>query len=374
MAGIYLHIPFCKQACHYCNFHFSTSLKNYQPTINAMLWEIEDRKNYLPKNTIETIYFGGGTPSILKASDLENILSAIHNNYAVSASAEITLEANPDDIDKDRLKAWKKAGINRLSIGVQSFFEDDLKWMNRTHNSAQAESALLWAIEAGFNNITADLIYGLPHSYWAENIQKMVALGIPHISSYALMVEEKTALHHFVKTKKTVLPPDEKVLADYNLLCAELAASGYDHYEISNFAKPGFKSKHNGSYWKGTPYIGVGPSAHSYDGENRRWNVANNQVYIQNIEKGQAYWEDEVLTEVDRFNEYLMTSLRKAEGVSLEYLEAHFSEALIKHLIDSAAPLITQRKLVLKDEVLNIPEKEWFTADSIISDLFWVED
>ena len=373
MAGIYLHIPFCKQACHYCNFHFSTTLKNYAQTVNAIGWEIENRKDYLPENTIDTIYFGGGTPSILKEKDLSDILNRIHKNYEVNAAAEITLEANPDDITKEKLDAWKQAGINRLSIGVQSFFEEDLKWMNRAHNSAQAESALRWAKEAGFENITADLIYGLPHGHWEANIQKMVSFGIPHISSYALMLEENTALHHFVKAKKTSLPLDENVVQDYSVLCKNLTAAGYDHYEISNFAKPGFRSKHNGSYWKGIPYLGIGPSAHSYDGTNRRWNIANNQLYAKHIESGKAYWEDEVLKEEDRFNEYLMTGLRKAEGISLDYLESTFDQNLIQHLIDSAAPLITQRKLVLKEEVLFIPEKEWFTADTIIAELFWVD-
>lgn len=373
MAGIYLHIPFCKQACHYCNFHFSTSLKNYTQTVKAICWEIENRKNYLPESTINTIYFGGGTPSIIEESDLNNILNQIRTNYVVKANAEITLEANPDDITKEKLSAWKKAGINRLSIGVQSFFEDDLKWMNRAHNASQAESALRWAKEEGFENITADLIYGLPHGHWTDNVQKMIDFGIPHISSYALMVEEKTALHHFVQANKTTLPPDEKVLQDYNVLCDSLNTSGYEHYEISNFAKPGFRSQHNGSYWKGTPYLGIGPSAHSYDGKNRRWNVANNQVYAKNIDSQIPYWEDEVLSEADRFNEYLMTGLRKAEGISLDYLESRFDAVFIKHLIDTAAPLLTQRKLVLKNEVLNIPEKEWFTADTTIAELFWVD-
>jgi oxygen-independent coproporphyrinogen-3 oxidase len=373
VAGIYLHIPFCKQACHYCNFHFSTTLKNYETTVKSICWEIENRTDYLPENSIDTIYFGGGTPSILENADLKQILEAIRKNYSVNASAEITLEANPDDITQEKLKVWKTAGINRLSIGVQSFFEDDLKWMNRAHNAEQAESALRWAKEAGFENITADLIYGLPHGHWNDNIQKMVSFGIPHISSYALMLEENTALHHFVKTKKTTLPLDENVVKDYTLLCDELLASGYEHYEISNFSRPDFKSKHNGSYWKGIPYLGIGPSAHSYDGKNRRWNVANNQLYAKNIAEGKIYWEDEVLTEEDRFNEYLMTGLRKAEGISLDYIESKFSETLVKHLIDSAAPLLTQRKLLLKDEVLIIPETEWFTADTIIAELFWVD-
>lgn len=372
MAGIYLHIPFCKQACHYCNFHFSTSLKNYDATVSAILWEIENRTDYLPSNQVDTVYFGGGTPSILKPADLEKILNRIHSNYAVKASAEITLEANPDDFDKFKLSSWKKAGINRLSIGVQSFYEEDLKWMNRAHSEQQAESALKLSQDAGFNNITADLIYGLPHGHWTDNVQKMIDFKIPHISSYALMVEEKTALHNFVKAKKASLPPDEKVVEDYNVLCAAMNASGYDHYEISNFAMPGFRSKHNGSYWKGTPYLGIGPSAHSYDGKNRRWNMANNHVYTKNIKNQEPYWEDEVLSEADRFNEYLMTGLRKAEGISLDYLESNFKEAFMKHLIQTAAPLITQRKLVLKNEVLNIPETEWFTADTTIAELFWV--
>ncbi len=338
-----------------------------------MCREIETRTSYLPKKTIDTLYFGGGTPSILEDKDLNTILSHIDKNYAISPNAEITLEANPDDITKEKLAAWKTAGINRLSIGIQSFFEDDLKWMNRAHTSVQAENALRWAKDAGFENITADLIYGLPNKHWQANIEKMVNFGIPHISSYALMVEEKTALHHFVKAKKTELPPDEKVAEDYHVLCEALSAKGYEHYEISNFAKPGYRSQHNGSYWKGIPYLGIGPSAHSYDGTNRRWNIANNQVYVKNIQAKSPYWEEELLSETDRFNEYLMTGLRKAEGIELDYMESTFSKTLIHHLIDSAAPLITQRKLILKAEVLSIPETEWFTADTIIAELFWVD-
>ncbi|MCT4622111.1 MAG: radical SAM family heme chaperone HemW, partial [Schleiferiaceae bacterium] len=315
MAGIYLHIPFCKQACHYCNFHFSTSLKVKEDLVRALTKEIEIRKDYLDDEKIQTVYFGGGTPSLLSEKDLELIFDSIHKYHNVQDNVEVTLEANPDDIDSEKLTTWKKQGVNRLSIGIQSFFEEDLVWMNRAHNGEQANRSLRLAQDYSFTNITADLIYGLPHGHWQENIEQMINFGIPHISSYALMVEEKTALHHFVKTGKTTLPKDEKAAIDYQVLCHELKKAGYAHYEISNFAKEGFRSQHNASYWKGVPYLGIGPSAHSFDGKNRQWNVANNAQYIKNVNSNLSFSEQEVLSNSDRYNEYVMTGLRKAEGI-----------------------------------------------------------
>jgi len=374
MAGIYIHIPFCKQACHYCNFHFSTSKKNYEQVLKAILAEIELRLNYLPNNKIDSIYFGGGTPSVLAVADVEQILHTINKNYNVNPKAEITLESNPDDISLEKLKAWKNAGINRLSIGVQSFFEDDLKWMNRAHSSRQAEDAINLSRQAGFANITADLIYGLPHNHWEANIKKMVEFGIPHISSYALMVEEKTALHHFVTTKKVQLPPDEKAEEDYQILCEYLKKVGYEHYEISNFAKPGFRSKHNASYWKGTPYLGIGPAAHSYNGKTRRWNIANNTQYANGVLQNTQFCEDEVLSLTDQYNEFVMTGLRKVEGILYSEIETKFGEKYLQYLTSAAAKFLETKKLIFSENRLYISEREWFLADTIIAELFFVSE
>jgi len=374
MAGIYIHIPFCKQACHYCNFHFSTSKKNYEQVLKAILAEIELRLNYLPNNKIDSIYFGGGTPSVLAVADVEQILHTINKNYNVNPKAEITFESNPDDISLEKLKAWKSAGINRLSIGVQSFFEDDLKWMNRAHSSRQAEDAINLSRQAGFTNITADLIYGLPHNHWEANIKKMVEFVIPHLSSYALMVEEKTALHHFVTTKKVQLPPDEKAEEDYQILCEYLKKVGYEHYEISNFAKPGFRSKHNASYWKGTPYLGIGPAAHSYNGKTRRWNIANNTQYANGVLQNTQFCEDEVLSLTDQYNEFVMTGLRKVEGILYSEIETKFGEKYLQYLTSAAAKFLETKKLIFSENRLYISEREWFLADTIIAELFFVSE
>lgn len=373
MAGIYFHIPFCKQACHYCNFHFSTSTKTYSLVFNGMLKELTQRKTELERETVETIYFGGGTPSILNDDDLKKILIECRKSFNVIRSPEITLETNPDDIFPKRLERWKQIGVNRLSIGIQSFFDDDLKWMNRAHSGKEAEQCIIWAKEAGFENITADLIYGLPHNHWKENIQKMINLQIPHISSYALMVEEKTALHHFIKSGKAKLPEDEKTEEDYRVLCNELQKANFEHYEISNFAKAGYRSKHNGAYWKGIKYLGIGPAAHSFNGTNRRWNIANNAKYGQYLSEGSIYWEEEVLSEKDRLNEYVMTSLRTVEGIDTNHLQSHFSKLLKGEFEIQLEKLLHKGFLIYKETHITIPEKEWFRADTIITELFLID-
>ncbi len=284
MAGIYLHIPFCRQACHYCNFHFSTSLKGKNDFVGALLKEMRLRKDYIGGEPVETIYFGGGTPSLLEAGELEAIMEGLRMHFVIDPGAEITLEANPDDIEGIRLEAWRVAGINRLSIGIQSFFEADLQWMNRAHNAVQAGECIRMAQEEGFRNISIDLIYGgptLPDSHWMENVDRAIALQIPHLSCYALTVEPRTALDKMIQQhKKQDVSPDDQA-RQLLLLMDWMKQSGYEHYEISNFALPGHRSRHNSAYWQGKTYLGLGPSAHSYNGVSREWNVANNALYIK---------------------------------------------------------------------------------------------
>lgn len=322
MAGIYFHIPFCSKACHYCNFHFSTSLHRKPEVLQAMLQQLQQRQ--LPTGValpthISSIYFGGGTPSLLSAAELAQLLAAVRQQFAVSADAEITLEANPDDIDAARLEQWLAMGINRLSMGVQSFHDDDLRWMNRAHRASQSLAAIHAARAAGFHNFSIDLIYGVPGmsmERWQHNVEQAMALQVPHLSCYALTVEEKTALHHFVQKGK-VAPMDDALQArHFEALMQWTAAQGYEHYEISNYALPGNRSRHNSSYWQGQPYWGIGPSAHSFDGQHTRWwNIANNSEYIRLLQAGAPAYEVEVLSPVQRMNETIMTLLRTSEGL-----------------------------------------------------------
>ena len=330
MAGIYIHIPFCKKACHYCNFHFSTSTKQIEPLVDCLLKEIVLRKDYT-KETIETIYFGGGTPSILSAEQIQKILQAVKDNYIVSNDAEITLESNPDDIAADKLLQWKAMGINRLSIGIQSFREEDLLWMNRAHNASQAYNCIKLAQEYGFNNITIDLIYGVPNlsdEHWKENINTALSLNIPHLSCYALTVEPKTALDKLIQTKKKEAVDTDKQATHFLILMEALNNAGFEHYEISNFAIPGYRSKHNSSYWQGKHYVGIGPSAHSFNGDSRQWNVANNALYIQAINNNILPSEKEILTPHQQFNEYVMTALRTIDGIDLNYLTERYGKEM----------------------------------------------
>ncbi|MEO8568910.1 MAG: radical SAM family heme chaperone HemW, partial [Ginsengibacter sp.] len=294
---MYIHIPFCKQACYYCNFHFSTSLSLKEEMIAALKKEIilSYNSNTLDTEIIETIYFGGGTPSLLNKREIEELLFAIKDNYTVNASPEITLEANPDDITIEKLSSWKEAGITRLSIGIQSFKEEDLKWMNRAHNAAEAMECIDMVKDAGFHNFSIDLIYGTPgltDDEWHDNVKKIIAFGVPHIACYALTVEPGTALQKMIGLNKKEDVDTDDQARQFLLLMKWLRDAGYEHYEISNFAKPNFRSRHNSSYWKGDSYIGIGPSAHSYNGKARRWNVANNALYIQSIKNNLIPFEE----------------------------------------------------------------------------------
>ena len=376
MSTLYFHIPFCKQACHYCDFHFSTVHKTYRPVLDAMFRELEIQRDYLSHKKLSSIYFGGGTPSLLKEADLNRFLDLAHTYFEVLPHAEITLEANPDDLTKAALKDFRAAGINRLSIGTQSFYDADLKLMNRVHTSNEAESSIKRGQDAGFENLTIDLIYGMPKSTetsWQKNIEMALALQVPHLSAYALTVEPHTALAKKVQTGEIILPDEEEVTKQYNLLCNQMKHAEFDHYELSNFGKPGFYSSHNSSYWNGTPYLGIGPSAHSFDGQTRQWNVANNTKYVKKIEAGEAWFEWEELEETDRFNEYLMTGLRTAKGVSLTTIDEKFGDYRSTKLLQDAQNYLECGRLALDDDRLYIPEREWLISNRIISDLFWVQ-
>lgn len=370
MAGIYLHIPFCRQACTYCNFHFTTSLRYKNELVDALAQEAESERPYLQNETVNTIYFGGGTPSILDIADLQKLLSVIRNNYPVAADAEITLEANPDDISAGKLQAWKTLGINRLSIGVQSFFEEELRWMNRAHTSQEAVNSLQLAVQA-FDNITMDLIYGSPlltDDMWKQNVQRALGLRIPHLSCYALTVEEKTPLHKLINTSKAADVDNEKQARQFLLLVQWLKENGYEHYEVSNFAKPGFRSRHNSSYWKGEKYLGLGPSAHSYNGTERRWNVANNHLYSKGITTGQPPRETETLAPAQMLNEYIMISMRTSEGMNLDRIESEFGKdqrERIQALLTKYPGLLT-----ITGATVQLTDEGMLRADGIASDLF----
>jgi oxygen-independent coproporphyrinogen-3 oxidase len=373
MAGIYLHIPFCRQACHYCNFHFSTSLKLQNEFVQALLKEIVLQQNYLPAEPVNTIYFGGGTPSLLTAGELQQILQSLRTHFPVDAHAEVTLEANPDDINKEKLEQWKQAGINRLSIGVQSFFEEDLRWMNRAHTAQQAIDNLQLAKQY-FDNITIDLIYGgptLPDEKWQHNVQQAIALGIPHLSCYALTVEPGTALAHFIDKHKTVDVNTEDQARQFLLLMDWLKQAGYEHYEISNFALPGKRSRHNSSYWQGAAYLGLGPSAHSFNGHSRQWNIANNALYIKAIDSNTVPFEIEELTNTQRLNEYIMTALRTMEGLNLQWVASQFGQPAADRIAQAGKPFIASGKLQLHNQHLQLTQEGKLFADGIASDLFF---
>ncbi len=372
MSGIYIHIPFCKQACHYCDFHFSTSLKKKDEMVLALAKEISLRKNEFQDEVVETIYFGGGTPSILSIEDLRFLIDEVYENYEVLENPEITVEANPDDLTEERIIELSKNKINRLSIGIQSFFEDDLKMMNRAHNSEEASKCLEIASQY-FDNISLDLIYGIPGSSnekWQQNIDKALSFGINHISSYALTVEPKTALDKFIKKGIIKQPDDEAAQEQFHILVETLQENGFVHYELSNFGKPDYFSKNNSAYWLGKKYIGIGPSAHSYDGVNRGWNVSNNSLYIKSIKENNVPIETENLTITDRYNEYIMTGLRTIWGVSLERIENEFGKLYLNHLNREAKRFLDDDLLFIENKVLRATKKGKFLCDGVASDLF----
>lgn len=379
MSGIYLHIPFCKQACHYCDFHFSTSLKKKDAVITALVKELELRNKELI-TPVETIYFGGGTPSLLSVQEINLLLTTITDNYSVIANPEITLEANPDDLSSAKIQELADSKINRLSIGIQSFYEDDLQLMNRAHNAGEAEQCLV-EVTQHFDNVTIDLIYGIPdmdNQKWLSNIEKALSYGINHISSYALTVEPKTALEKFIATGKIPAPDDEVANDHFQLLVKTLTDNDFVHYELSNFGKQSYFSRHNTSYWQGKHYLGIGPSAHSFNGVERSWNIANNSKYIKGIEDNILPIERETLSINDRFNEYIMTGLRTIFGVSLSWVKQNYGEIYHSYLIENVQKFIQEELLEIKlnpedkNEYLYTTQKGKFLCDGIASELFYI--
>lgn len=373
MAGLYIHIPFCKKACHYCNFHFSTTLHQKSAMLEALIRELKLRKDAMT-SPLHSIYLGGGTPSLLSIQELTALFDAIMKHFHVLPDAEITLEANPDDIHANTPLQWlNHTPINRISLGIQSFDQSELHWMNRAHNAQQAAESLEWIIKAGFTNWSADLMYGLPKSTnktWEDNIIRLLGYNPPHVSAYCLTVEERTALHHFVKTGKSDPVDEDKAYNQFQFLIETLTASGLEHYEVSNFAKPNRKAVHNSSYWLGLHYLGIGPAAHSFDGDTRQWNVANNNAYIREIMGDVVPASVEVLTKEMKYNEYIMTRIRTRFGCRESEIQ-HFGALFLSHFKSTIAKL-EHKHLVEKNQ-----DGSWvltrtglWRADGIAADLF----
>lgn len=373
MPGIYIHIPFCKQACYYCDFHFSTSPRYRQEFIQAMLNEIKNTKDYLDGKTINTIYFGGGTPSLLNEEELNQIIDFLHRHHHVSPAAEVTLEANPDDLDKTKTSQLIKAGINRLSVGIQSFYNEHLTYLNRSHDASRAIDSVKISQDAGFQNINIDLIYGIQNlsdTQWINNLEQAYKLKIQHISSYSLTVEPKTALSHFIKTDKYSNLDDNKAAVQFELMLDLMHSNEFEQYEISNFCKEGYYSKHNSSYWMNETYLGLGPSAHSFNGISRRWNVSNNAVYIRNINAGERTHEEELLSPDQRYNEYVLTGMRTKWGISLQQVNDRFGNNYLKHCMDKVQPFIDQGHVLQQNDKVLLSQQGKLICDKISLELF----
>lgn len=375
MAGIYIHIPFCRQACTYCNFHFSTSLGLQRAVIAAINHEIVLTGHFNdPVEEINTIYFGGGTPSIMSEEELSSILGSIHKKFNIANDAEITLEANPDNISSETLSQWKQLGINRLSVGVQSFLEEELKWMNRAHTAAESLHCIDEIYNSGFTNFSVDLIYGSPllsDEDFKKNVEVIFNKNVPHVSCYALTVEPKTALDAMIRQNKSLPVNGDKQSEQFLSLMQWMRSAGYEHYEISNFSKPGMRSRHNSSYWQGKPYYGFGPSAHSFNGKNiRRWNVANNSLYTQSLQKCIIPTTEEVLTKTQQLNEYIMISLRTTEGLDLEKVGQLFGENFKTNILQQSKKHVNSSSIHLNDSILTLTDEGKLLADGITADLF----
>ena len=373
MAGIYIHIPFCKQSCYYCNFHFSTSTKNKDEVLDAIENEIK-QKGQTTNEAISTIYFGGGTPSILDVNEINSIINRIHKEFNVESEAEITIEANPDDLNKEKIINLSLTEINRLSIGVQSFIDKELRIMNRAHDSKKALNSIEIS-KKYFNNISIDLMYGVPESTlesWTYNLDTVSQFDINHISSYALTLEPKTALESFVRKLVVEMPEEELVYDQYNLINKKLEPLGFINYEVCSFAKENFFSKNNSAYWLRKKYIGIGPSAHSFDGKSRSWNISNNKKYIDQINKGKSFYKKEKLSKVDQYNEYVMTGFRTIWGVSANFIENNFNSKFKNYFTDRIQKHIDQKNIIVKDDIYTTTNQGRFLADGISSDLFLV--
>jgi oxygen-independent coproporphyrinogen III oxidase len=373
MPGLYLHIPFCKQACHYCNFHFSTNLSQKEAMVEAICRELILQKNYLDGAQLDTIYFGGGTPSLLTIKELDKIFLTIRQNFDWHPDAEITLEANPDDLDLEKINDLKNhTPINRFSIGIQSFFEEDLRWMNRAHSANEARKCLENALAVGFNNLSIDLIYGSPtttSAMWDANLDIAFSYPIPHLSCYALTVETGTALAHFVKKKQFAPPDDDATIQQFDRLIERSSTNGFEHYEISNFAKTDFRARHNSNYWLGEPYLGVGPAAHSFNKQTRHGNIANNAAYLKNLGSQKLAFELEILTPTIRYNEYILTRLRTVWGCRVVDIAAIGAD-FVPHFLTEIAPFLADESVILVDDLYFLSKKGKFLADRIAMELF----
>lgn len=375
MSGIYIHIPFCLSKCAYCGFYSMPSVKRKEDFIETLKQEIVSRKDYLHDEKVETIYFGGGTPSILKVEEIESLLSLIRETYAIIDDPEITLEANPDTLSLDYLSGLRRLGVNRLSIGIQSFFDDDLRYLCRRHNSNRALNCLQWAKDAGFENVSIDLIYGLPTSdaeQWSRNLDVFLETGFPHLSAYALTLEPNAILTKQIEMGKAMPVNEDDALRDYEILCQKMVQHGFLHYEISNFCKPRMHSRHNASYWFGTPYAGFGPSAHSYDGTSRQWNCASLERYL---EPAKHLDEDvvtmETLSSEQLYDEYVMLRLRTLWGIDLKYLKRRMGERFSSYCERQAEPLVAEGRLSRIREFLYLDDKQMLFADAVAEALFW---
>ena len=377
MSGIYFHIPFCKQLCHYCAFHKSISLQAKERMLSCLKEELKNRKDYLKGENIDSIYFGGGTPSVYSPKEIQSLIDEVALHFTINKDVEITLEANPDDLNSDYLKALKNSSVNRLSVGIQSFHDEDLILMNRRHTGQQAYDAIKRAQEFGFDNISVDQIYGVPGltlEKWEENLKKVFELNIQHISSYHLMYDPNTVFTH--KLKKGILKEvDEDVsLAQYKHLISEAQKHGFIHYEISNFSKLGLESRHNSNYWKQKMYLGLGPSAHSYNINRREWNVSDNLKYMNAIEKGGEYSEYEELSFNDKFNDYVLTSLRTVWGMNLNIVKDEFGESYQKHCLKKADKFIKSKDVRIENDNIILTDKGVFISNDVMSDFFFIED
>lgn len=375
MNGIYIHIPFCKQACNYCNFHFTTSLQYKSDLINAICKEIALQKNYFNYNKLNTVYFGGGTPSLLSEADWHLLINTLHKYFDLNDVKEFTIEMNPDDVNATYLKALQPLGINRFSMGIQSFFDEDLLWMHRAHTAQQADKAIKLSQDMGFINLSIDLIYGTPtlsNDNWAKNLEKVRLLAVPHFSAYSLTVEPNTPLHKQIKNKAKSAISEITAAQQMQYLIAFAENNKYLHYEISNFCTENNFAIHNSNYWKGAPYLGIGPSAHSFNGNIRQSNICNNNKYIASIVKNIIPAEVEHLSTANLFNEFVMIGLRTIWGCDLNNLEQKFGTTMVQNLKQMAANYIENQSLILENNILYISPKGKLIADAIISDLFWV--
>lgn len=376
MAGIYIHIPFCRKRCHYCDFYKTTDFGHKFRLLKALKKELESRAHELISDEINTIYLGGGTPSVLQVQELQDLLNIIRENYTVADDAEITMEANPDDLKLPKLTALRQIGYNRLSMGVQSFSESDLKLMNRRHDVSQAFDSVKWAKQAGFSNISIDLIYGLPNQTleeWENNVKKAVELDVQHISAYNLTYHEGTVFYDQLKKGHLKELPDELSVQQFEILRKILLEAGFEHYEISNFCKPGFYSRHNSSYWKNKKYLGIGPSAHSFDMTSRRWNVSSMSKYLDGMEQDKSYSESEILSEQDRYNDYIITGMRTIWGVSEEYIQATFSVKFHRQFMKMKQAYFNSGHLIVADKNIALSPEGLFISDKIMSDFMVVE-